>query len=85
MYYILAAMILACVVVSNNAEAQVDDIGTGTILSSEALVDHLQPRDKSAVLQSLASQAEQRRISVSEEKQKSLDSRIDRQLNICRC
>ena len=85
MHYILAASILACIVVSNNAEAQVHDIGARTVLGSEMPRDHLQPRDKSFVPRSLVDQAEQQRISTFDANQENLDSSLDRKLNICRC
>jgi hypothetical protein len=83
---LLATATLASILISNSVIAEADPLGgSATGLPAQAPAVHVQPRAENFSPQSPASEAEQRRLSAFDAKQRKLDTALDNKLNICRC
>jgi hypothetical protein len=83
---LLATAILASILISNSGIAEADPLGgSAAALPAGAPTVHVQPRAKDFRPHSSASEAEQRRLSAFDAKQRKLEPALDKKLDICRC
>jgi hypothetical protein len=83
---LLAIPILASILISNSPVVQAEPLaGSATSAPAEAPAVHVQPRADNFQPRSPASEAEQRRLSKFDAKQRKLDEALDKNLSICRC
>jgi hypothetical protein len=85
MRILLVTSILASVLISSSIVAEADPLGSANAPAAAAPIVRVQPRAEDFNPHSAANQAEQRRLSKFDAKQKKRDQTLDKKLSVCRC